>query len=142
MYRPDNLRREKVGSKWRWVWENWQSAPFDELEERPWTPFVIDGRLCFSARDKGQWHVIFGDEVSPAYDDAFGTMEWQSLPLYIACLGGDWFVVWGSKRSQTFRFQINFTTTDTAVLIKPFQQPNIDGGSNSIEAQWSESPHS
>jgi hypothetical protein len=140
MDESSDWRRERVGSKSCWVWRGWRSAPFDELEERHWTPLVIGDRLCFTARQSGRWHLVFGDDVSPAYDDAFGTVEWQSKPLYQARNGNDWFLVWGTQRSQTFPFQVSFAATDGSLRIERFDPPGIRGGGTpqSFEPQWAE----
>ena len=80
---------------------------------------------------------MFGDETSPPFDDAYDTVEWQDEPLYIARLAQQWFLVWGTRRSQSFPYQIRFDVALNQVLIQPFA--GVDQRfrlKNSVPAQW------
>jgi hypothetical protein len=109
-------RREPVGSKWRWIWNGWASPAFEELEERGWTPRVIGGHLCFSARENGRWYVVHGDDPGPGFDDAYDTVDYKGLPLFNARNGDDWFLVRGKMRSQSFPVQISFRIEEDGTL--------------------------
>jgi hypothetical protein len=106
-------RREPVGSKWRWIWNGWASPAF---EERGWTPRIIGGRLCFSARENGRWYVVHGDDPGPGFEDAYDTIDYKGQPLFKARNGDDWFLVWGTMRSQSFPAQIFFRIEEDGTL--------------------------
>jgi hypothetical protein len=119
-------QRERVNSKWRWVWNGWVSQAFDELEERPWTPLAMGDRLCFSAYEDGKWFVVFGDDCSPPFDDAFDTEEHKGQPLFVARNRDEWFIVWGKLRSRGFPMQISFEVVDDVVYASWFSARGTD----------------
>ena len=114
----DQFRLNAVADKWQWVWRYWRSLTYDELEERPWTPFVLNGELCFTARENGKWFVVVGHSNGKKYDDVFDTVEYQSKPLYVARENSEWLLVLGNNESQRFTQQINFKIHNGEVLIK------------------------
>ena len=92
------------GDLWRWKWGEWTSPAFPYLEERPWTPIVVAGRLCFAAhREDLGWCVVWGDEIGRWYDDVYDIAEVRGAPIYIARDGADFFLVWDGRESQRFR---------------------------------------
>ncbi len=92
------------GNRWRWKWRGWLSSSHDYLEVRPWTPLEIAGRLCYSARDAGEWCLVWGDHVGKHYDDVCDTWEFRGRPLYTAREGEECFLVWGAWESPRFPF--------------------------------------
>lgn len=102
------LSKERTGRGFCWVWGDFRSQGFEDLEERPWTPAVIGGKLCFSAREKGKWRVVWGGRAGRLYDDAYDTTEFEGKPLYVAWEGRECFLVLDDQESQPFAFQVAY----------------------------------
>ena len=88
-----NLSPQKIeiDQRWHWQWGDWLSGGFEELEERPWTPLVIDNKLCFVAFEKDKRLVVWGDNQGKDYDDVYDTINFKDTPLYIAREGQEFF---------------------------------------------------
>lgn len=128
-------RRERDGEKWHWAWRGWRSPPFAFLEDRAWTPCVIEDKLCFVASnidhdapnddsktfDRAKWCVVWGDETGPWFDDVSGVCAYRGRPIYIARSGiASYFLVWNQQASQPFDHQIRFIIDDKSVTIQKF----------------------
>lgn len=116
------LQTIKAGQQWRWRWGSWHSKLYDFLEVRPWTPQVIAGKICFSAIDGDYWRVIWGDSEGPALEDAYGILEYNNEPIYVAKKDNYYFLIRGNKlRTELFKEQINFRIGLHGVEIMPFR---------------------
>lgn len=133
---PEKIRD---GEAWRWLWKGWRSAPFAYLEQRPWTPIVIGGRLCFTVSNlpmdddvadtpeqkaARKWAAVWGDAAGPWFDDVARVVDIRGRPAYRAVLSeGDthrYVAVWGDQRSQDFEEQIAIVERDGAPMIQRF----------------------
>jgi len=128
--------RIRDGDKWRWQWQGWTSSAHEYLEERSWTPWVIGGELCFSARNGNKWTVVWGDRCAREYDDAYDTTDCNGVPLYVAREGQNWLLVLGSRESQRFPQQVSYKIVDGKPMIRLFDQPE----SELIEPLWQPPP--
>jgi hypothetical protein len=113
------LLQEKNGL-FRWQWGDIASAPYAELEDRPWTPQIINNGLCFVASNAKQRCVVWGDHEGEWFDDVHGLMEDKNVPIYIARNALTYFVVRGQERSQPFEFQISFEVEDGGTAVYRF----------------------
>jgi hypothetical protein len=102
----------KDDAGWRWSWNGWLSAPHEFLEVRPWTPIVVENKLCFCARDGDRWSVSCGDHLGPPLDDAYDLTECAGKHLYIARSRTAYFLVWGQLRTRDFDHQITYRIND------------------------------
>lgn len=109
------------GSRYRWRWGDWTSSAHEFLECRPWTPRVIDGRLCFSARNGQKWQIVLGDSVGRPYDDAYDIEDYQGRPLYIARDGHLWLLVHGTLESTRYPFQVTYQIRGTTLEVQRFK---------------------
>jgi len=116
------LKKCKTEKKEYWSWGNWISSEFDYLEERPWTPQVIDSQLCFSAKIGTQWIIAWGNNTSPKYDDAYDITNYMNKPLYIARNQNKYFLIWGDKESEQYEEQITFRIIDSKPEIYLFNE--------------------
>jgi len=98
----------KENGKEVWKWNNYISNPHEFLEERPWTPLVIDNQLCFSAVNNKKWKVVWGEYEYKEFEDVYDTDEYKNKPVYIARNNSTYYIVHGEKISQGFNYQITF----------------------------------
>jgi hypothetical protein len=111
----------QINDQWHWQFGNLISKGYPYLEERPWTPQIIDGKLCFSVRlDNNKWKVIWGEEDGREYDDVFGITDFKQNPLYVARNQDEWFLVHDKQESQRYPFQITYQATNDKILICRF----------------------
>lgn len=145
--------KKRVGEGWSWVWGDWRSPPFPYLEDRPWTPHVVDGKLCFVACDTAdiedttdhqifkdaQWCVVWGDKIGSWFDDVTNLSEYKGHPIYLARSRNDdnyeYQVIWDDKASQSFNRQISFLIKDGTVFIRPFSQSG-NSDADEVPAEW------
>ena len=117
----DFAQKIEVDGKWHWVFKNWTSKGYEYLEERPWTPQIIDAKLCFSAKENNKWKIIWGDKDGQEYDDVFDLVEFKQTPLYVARDQNLWFLVRGEQESKKFPFQITYRIEKSKIEIHQFQ---------------------
>lgn len=149
----DDPIKIRSGDLWCWKWRHWTSPGFAYLEDRPWTPLPIAGRLCFVASDRwnldesselnvfeqAKWCVVWGDEIGPWFDDVSNLCEYRGQPIYVVRQGqtsaARYAVVWGHCKSQMFAGQIAYEAAGDAVFIRRFD-PRKGAVGPRIAATW------
>ncbi len=137
------------GDLWSWRWSDWISPAFPHLEQRPWTPLTIAGRLCFVAADTAitdgsadpptfdtaRWCVVWGEDRGPWFDDVSNLGEYRDRPIYLARERGLYAVVWGDRKSQPFDHQIGFEVGLGGITIRAFD-PRRGLRGPAAQADW------
>lgn len=107
----------KDGEGSRWVLGEWRSAPFDELETRPWSPLLIGGAIAFCARRNGRRYVGWGERIYGPYDDAYDLDDYENQPIFLARVSSNYFVVRPDVESERFPFQITYLARGFGITI-------------------------
>ncbi len=149
----DEPIKTRTGELWSWTWGAWISPAFPYLEERPWTPVAIAGRLCFVASDtaalndlvdpracdEARWCVVWGEDRGPWFDEVSSLGEYHDRPIYLAHerSGGQrlYAVVWGDRKSQPFDHQIGFEVGLGGITIRAFD-PHLGLTGPAVRADW------
>jgi WD40 repeat protein len=74
---------------------------FDEVRSEGFSP---DGKtLIYQARADRKWFAVYGDTLYGPHDDVtIQSFDREKRPLYLACDGGQWFVMEGRERGEGF----------------------------------------
>lgn len=150
---PEEPRKIRDGALWAWQWNGWISVSFAFLEERPWSPIIVEDRLCFVACDcdpedpeqfeTAKWCVVWGDRRSDWFDDVANLSEHDGVPVFIARkMVGEtpiYLLVRFGAVSQAFDAQITYIRSGGQLMIRPFHPTG--GTAASIKPVWQITDH-
>lgn len=124
VYNPEISLITTAEGLFQWQWKGYISVAFTELEDRRWTPLIIDSRLCFIASNGKQRCIVWGDSEGEWFDDTYDLKAHHNKPLYIARRKRNWTVIFGKIHSNFYPFQITYLLYEDGIAIVNFEKWN------------------